>query len=172
MNSKSCLFAAKAAECIRSEWPDVILEQHHGQFDADPGSAGNLDVVRRINAFQPDVLLVGMGMPRQELWVLENQLLINPCVVFTVGGAFDYEAGVQHAAPRWLGHMGGEWLYRLVRNPRRMYRRYCVEPWSLLGAAVSDLAIMFKTRFGGDRSAQPRTPPSSAPISDQTRRAG
>jgi N-acetylglucosaminyldiphosphoundecaprenol N-acetyl-beta-D-mannosaminyltransferase len=60
-------------------------------------------------------------------------------VTFTVGGAFDYEAGVQRPSPRWMGQVGMEWLFRLVVDPRRLFTRYCVEPWHLMGPALRDV---------------------------------
>jgi N-acetylglucosaminyldiphosphoundecaprenol N-acetyl-beta-D-mannosaminyltransferase len=128
-----------AAARIRNDWPGAQLRTHHGYFDAAAGSAENQAVVEAINAYRPDVVLVGMGMPRQEVWVLENQAKLGPCVTFTVGGAFDYEAGVQLASPRWMGQVGMEWLFRLMVDPQRLFTRYCVEPWHLLGPAIRDL---------------------------------
>ncbi|WP_421740063.1 WecB/TagA/CpsF family glycosyltransferase [Caulobacter sp.] len=139
--------AERAREKILSDWPGVTLETHHGFFDARASSPENAAVVETINAFKPDILLVGMGMPRQEIWVLENHAaVLGPCVHFTVGGAFDYEAGVQKAAPRWMGQMGVEWLFRLMADPRRLFSRYCVEPWFLVGPALSDLRRTFWAR--------------------------
>jgi N-acetylglucosaminyldiphosphoundecaprenol N-acetyl-beta-D-mannosaminyltransferase len=153
--------ADKAREKILSDWPGVTLETHHGYFDARSGSDENAAVVETINAFKPDILLVGMGMPRQEIWVLENHAAVTgPCVHFTVGGAFDYEAGVQKPAPRWMGQMGVEWLFRLLADPRRLFSRYCVEPWYLIAPALGDLRKAFMARSaqpaktGGVRSVQ------------------
>jgi N-acetylglucosaminyldiphosphoundecaprenol N-acetyl-beta-D-mannosaminyltransferase len=129
--------ADRAIETIRREWPTARVAAHHGYFDAD--AAENEAVRRRIHAFSPQVLLVGMGMPRQELWVLRNLEHLPSCAIFTVGGAFDYEAGVQSRCPRWLGQLGAEWLYRLLTNPR-LVARYTIEPWSLIGSALRDLA--------------------------------
>ncbi len=75
------------------------IRTHHGYFDAASGLGGNQAVIEAINAYRPDIVLVGMGMPRQDIWVLENQAKLGPCVTFTVGGAFDYEAGVQRPRP-------------------------------------------------------------------------
>jgi N-acetylglucosaminyldiphosphoundecaprenol N-acetyl-beta-D-mannosaminyltransferase len=129
----------KAATRIKADWPDAQLRTHHGYFDVTQGSVENQAVVEAINAYRPDIVLVGMGMPRQEIWVLENQAQLGPCVTFTVGGAFDYEAGVQRPSPRWMGQVGMEWLFRLMADPQRLFTRYCVEPWHLLGPAVRDL---------------------------------
>jgi N-acetylglucosaminyldiphosphoundecaprenol N-acetyl-beta-D-mannosaminyltransferase len=132
--------AEKARERVLEQWPDVQLAVHHGYFDMAPDSADNTAVVDEINAFGADIVLVGMGMPRQEIWILRNIDRLKACVTFTVGGAFDYEAGVQRPAPRWLGQYGVEWIYRLVTDPRRKFERYCVEPFYLVAPALRDLA--------------------------------
>jgi N-acetylglucosaminyldiphosphoundecaprenol N-acetyl-beta-D-mannosaminyltransferase len=131
---------ARAAARIAARHRGVALAARSGWFDATPGSAENEEAIEAIRRFHPDVLLVGMGMPRQELWVHRNLERLPPCAVFTVGGAFDYEAGAQVACPRWIGALGLEWLFRLVMNPQRLFRRYCVEPFSLLPLVRRDLA--------------------------------
>jgi N-acetylglucosaminyldiphosphoundecaprenol N-acetyl-beta-D-mannosaminyltransferase len=152
----------KAAVRIRADWPEAQLATHHGYFDAAPDSPENQAVVEAINAYRPDVVLVGMGMPRQEIWVLENQARLGPCATFTVGGAFDYEAGVQRSAPRWMGQAGLEWLFRLTADPRRLFSRYCVEPWHLLGPAVLDLSRAAARQASG----KGRTPATRANLAD------
>lgn len=127
------------ADRLRTMWSQLIVATQHGYFDLAPDSAANAAVVERINAFRPDVVLVGMGMPLQERWIAENIDRLTSGVLFSVGGAFDYEAGVQVPAPRWLGMMGLEWLFRFAMQPRRLFSRYFVEPWSLAGAMLDDL---------------------------------
>jgi N-acetylglucosaminyldiphosphoundecaprenol N-acetyl-beta-D-mannosaminyltransferase len=128
---------AKAREAILKRHAGVILEEHHGYFEMQ--GLENHAVLRRIADFGPDVIMVGMGMPRQEAWIAANRTRIGRGVFFPVGAAFDYEAGVQVAAPRWMGRMGVEWLFRLVSQPGRLAYRYLVEPWSLAPAMVDDL---------------------------------
>lgn len=82
------------------------------------------------------LVLVGMGMPFQEKWLLRNRELLSGKVVANVGGCFDYYAGAQHLAPRWMGRIGIEWLYRLVRDPRRLADRYLIEPFKLVGVLI------------------------------------
>jgi len=142
--------ADQAIERIHQEWPGVRIGSHHGYFDVTHGSAENTAVVEAIQDFAPDIVLVGMGMPRQEIWTLENHKAYGPAVTFTVGGAFDYEAGVQTPAPRWMGPMGMEWLFRLMNDPQRLFTRYCVEPWSLIGPACRDLARALSRRLTDD----------------------
>ena len=131
--------AERAAQRLDARAPGATIAFHHGYFDANPGSADNARVVAAVNAFQPNILFVGMGMPRQEAWIADNIANLPCAVILSVGAAFDYEAGVQKAAPRWMGRIGLEWLFRLVVDPKRLFTRYCVEPWSLLGPALADL---------------------------------
>ncbi len=127
----------KARQAILERHPGVQLAEHHGYFNVQ--GLENHAVLRRIAEFGPDVILVGMGMPRQEQWIAENRRRIGRGVFFPVGAAFDYEAGVQVAAPRWMGHLGLEWLFRLGSQPGRLAYRYLVEPWGLTPAMLADL---------------------------------
>ncbi len=142
--------AEAARKRILEQWPDVQLATHHGYFDMTPGCAENEAVVEEINAFGADVVLVGMGMPRQEIWILRNLDKLTACVSFTVGGAFDYEAGVQRPAPRWLGQLGIEWAYRLMIDPVGKFHRYCVEPFSLVKPALRDLRASWGRKARGE----------------------
>lgn len=129
----------EAARRMMAAWPGVEIATHHGYFDTMPGSAENQAVIDQINDFEPHIVMVGMGMPIQELWVSRNARFLKRGVMLTVGAAFDYEAGIQGAAPRILGQLCLEWLYRLLLDPRRLSRRYLFEPWTLLDAALADL---------------------------------
>jgi N-acetylglucosaminyldiphosphoundecaprenol N-acetyl-beta-D-mannosaminyltransferase len=137
--------AEKAAARLRREYPEAIIATRDGYFNAAPGSKDNESVVAEIAAFRPHILFVGMGMPRQEAWLLHHMEFLPPCVTFSVGAAFDYEAGVQSPAPRWMGRAGLEWLYRLVHDPRRLFHRYCVEPWTLLPVALGDVVAAMRS---------------------------
>lgn len=138
----------EAVRRLSARWPGAVIETRSGYFDAQPDSFDNAAVLARIAAFRPDVLMVGMGMPRQEGWIVRNLDALPDCVILNVGAAFDYEAGVQKAAPRWMGRAGLEWLYRLAHDPRRLFRRYCVEPWSLAGPALADIVAALGRRRG------------------------
>lgn len=137
---------AEAVRRLSARWPGAVIEARSGYFDVAGGSTDNAAVLARIAAFGPDVLMVGMGMPRQEGWIARNLQALPECVVLNVGAAFDYEAGVQRAAPRWMGRLGLEWLYRLAHDPRRLFRRYCIEPWSLAGPALRDVLAALRRR--------------------------
>lgn len=128
-----------AAERLNARYPGAAIQAHHGFFDVDPSSAASLDVLAEAKAFDPHILFVGMGMPRQELWIADNFQALPDSVIFSVGAAFDYEAGTQAAAPRWMGRVGLEWLFRLAHDPRRLWRRYLVESWRLTAPALRDI---------------------------------
>jgi N-acetylglucosaminyldiphosphoundecaprenol N-acetyl-beta-D-mannosaminyltransferase len=147
--------AQAGAERLRARWPGLQLAVHDGYFDARVEAEENLGVVAQIRAFDPDVVLVGMGMPRQESWIHDNRTAFRRGVFLPVGAALDYEAGVQSAAPRWLGPLGLEWLYRLATQPRRLAFRYLVEPWSLLPAMVGDVGARLRRGRRGSPASTP-----------------
>jgi N-acetylglucosaminyldiphosphoundecaprenol N-acetyl-beta-D-mannosaminyltransferase len=76
-----------------------------------------------INAAKPDVLWVGLGMPKQDLWIARNKARLNVPVVIGVGAAFSFVAGTVKRCPEWIGRCGFEWLYRFCREPRKLWRR-------------------------------------------------
>lgn len=83
------------------------------------------DVVREINGSGAGIVFVGLGCPKQELWMAEHKGRIN-AVMIGIGAAFDFHAGKVKRAPHWMRSNGLEWLYRLCREPRRLFRRYFV----------------------------------------------
>jgi len=118
---------------MKRKYPNIKFEGHHGYFNK------NNEVIKQINSFSPDVLLVGMGMPNQEVWISKNNNKINPKLIMPLGGYFDYIAGDTYTPPRLLGKLGLEWLFRLLADPRRLAYRYLIEPWPVLFNFVKSL---------------------------------
>lgn len=83
-------------------------------------------IVEMINKAAPDVLWVGIGCPKQELWMYHHGKKLNIPVMAGVGAAFDFLAGAKPQAPRWIRDNGFEWLFRLVTEPKRLWRRYLI----------------------------------------------
>jgi N-acetylglucosaminyldiphosphoundecaprenol N-acetyl-beta-D-mannosaminyltransferase len=79
----------------------------------------------RINAGGADIVWVGLGAPKQELWVQRMAPLLRAPVVVAIGAAFDFHAGTVRQAPDWMQNHGLEWLYRFIQEPRRLWKRYC-----------------------------------------------
>jgi N-acetylglucosaminyldiphosphoundecaprenol N-acetyl-beta-D-mannosaminyltransferase len=119
--------ARAAAERLKERYPGLeISGVRHGYFDHSPGSAENEAVVREINAVAPDILIVGLGMPLQERWLMENAGGLDVGVSLTGGAVFDYVSGEKKRGPRLLTDNGLEWLARLLAEPRRLWRRYLI----------------------------------------------
>jgi N-acetylglucosaminyldiphosphoundecaprenol N-acetyl-beta-D-mannosaminyltransferase len=115
--------ARSAADRLRRWYPRLrIAGSHHGYAGLD--SPQNERVIEDINAADPDIVLVGMGTPKQELWIDRYADRVDADVLWTVGALFDYIAGRVPRAPRWLADNGLEWIFRLAIEPHRMWRRY------------------------------------------------
>ena len=134
--------AERAARRLLARHPALhVSGVHHGYFDHAAGSRENEAVLRGIRASKPDILLVGLGMPLQERWLMENTDRIEAGVALTGGAVFDYVSGDLRRGPRFLTHNGFEWLARLLVEPSRLWRRY------LLGNPLFLLRVLGQ-RFG------------------------
>jgi N-acetylglucosaminyldiphosphoundecaprenol N-acetyl-beta-D-mannosaminyltransferase len=130
--------AAIGEAVLRARFPGLQLRVHHGHFDANYKSEESSRVLAAISEYRPHILFVGMGVPRQERWILENLEDIDANVILPSGATLDYIAGAKRMAPRWMGRLGLEWAFRLATEPRRLAFRYLVEPWGLLSAVLTN----------------------------------
>ncbi len=96
----------------------------HGYFDVTREE--NEAVLRAINEAHPQVLLVAMGFPRQEEWIVDNLPRLQVNVAVAEGGSFSFISGAVPRAPRWMRRLGLEWLYRLARQPWRLRRQLAI----------------------------------------------
>jgi N-acetylglucosaminyldiphosphoundecaprenol N-acetyl-beta-D-mannosaminyltransferase len=83
-------------------------------------------LVDRINAARPNVVWIGLGSPKQELWAADHQDRLEAGILLPVGAAFDFHSGRIRRAPRWMQRTGLEWLFRLAMDPGRLVRRYVI----------------------------------------------
>jgi alpha-1,3-mannosyltransferase len=112
--------ANKAAAALQKRYPrHRIVGTHHGFFTDAEGDR----IVRAIASASPDLILIGMGQPRQELWAREK-LAQLPAVTMCVGAFLEFTAGTVRRAPLWMRSVGLEWLFRLALEPRRLGHRY------------------------------------------------
>lgn len=84
------------------------------------------EMVRMINGANPDIVWVGLSTPKQERWMAEHVGRLTAPVLIGVGAAFDFHTGRKPQAPRWMQRAGLEWLFRLLTEPRRLWRRYLI----------------------------------------------
>jgi N-acetylglucosaminyldiphosphoundecaprenol N-acetyl-beta-D-mannosaminyltransferase len=96
------------------------------------------EVVDRINAARPDYVWVGLGAPKQDLWVASHRDALDAPVLLAVGAAFDFHAGTRRRAPRWMQRSGIEWAYRLLSEPRRLGGRYIFGNARFVGSVVAE----------------------------------
>jgi N-acetylglucosaminyldiphosphoundecaprenol N-acetyl-beta-D-mannosaminyltransferase len=131
--------AERGAEALRRRYPGLRIETAHGFFNSSPSSIESQAIMDRIEAWRPHLLITGMGMPRQEHWIVDHIDKLPACVVLNGGAALDYFAGVIPTPPRWAGRCGLEWLFRLLAEPRRLWSRYLVEPWFIAYKLVVEI---------------------------------
>jgi N-acetylglucosaminyldiphosphoundecaprenol N-acetyl-beta-D-mannosaminyltransferase len=115
---------AAAARNYESRYGVRTAGTQHGYFNQAKDSQDTRELVDRINRAQPTILLVNMGMPRQERWLWDNWDRLRPGVAITAGALVDHAAGQVQRPPRWVANLGIEWLVRLLREPKRLWRRY------------------------------------------------
>ena len=127
---------ARAADFLTTQFPGMNVVGHqHGHYDR----ASQDEVLAKINAAEPDVLMVGMGNPIQERWIHDNRArLTRVKLAIGVGGLFDHWGGVLTRAPRWVRRNGFEWVQLMLQQPHK-WRRYLVGNPRFLMRVAQDL---------------------------------
>jgi len=92
----------------------------------EPTAEEEEELVAEINAAKPDYVWVGLGAPKQDLWVASHRERLEASALLAVGAAFDFHSGRRRRAPHWMQRTGTEWLFRLLMEPRRLASRYTV----------------------------------------------
>jgi N-acetylglucosaminyldiphosphoundecaprenol N-acetyl-beta-D-mannosaminyltransferase len=122
--------AQLAARKINSRWPAVkVVGTYSPPFGFEHDADENAAILERITASRPDVVVVGLGAPKQELWVHAHRPQLKASVALCVGATIDFLAGNKRRAPRWMQKSGTEWLHRALTEPRRLLWRYIHDAW-------------------------------------------
>ena len=108
---------------LQARYPELNIAYYYSPPFRPLTPDEELEVVKRIRSSGARILFVGLGCPKQERW-MARQLGQIPAVMLGVGAAFDFHAGMQPEAPQWMQSVGLEWLFRLAKEPRRLWRRY------------------------------------------------
>lgn len=132
------LIVKRAAEV----YPHLKVVTYSPPYKPEFSEEDNKAIIDAINAADPDLLWIGMTAPKQEKWTFShwNELNIH-CHVGTIGAVFDFFAGTVERAPVWWQRHGLEWLYRLLKEPKRMWRRY------IIGNALFLFNVIFRERW-------------------------
>jgi N-acetylglucosaminyldiphosphoundecaprenol N-acetyl-beta-D-mannosaminyltransferase len=138
--------AEQMVERLLSEMPDLAVAGCSAPPFFDWESDSEEADCRLINDAQADLVWIGLGSPKQEAWAARNRSRIQARAIIPVGAAFDFLSGRKQRAPEWIRKLGVEWLYRLLREPKRLWRRNLDSPlfvWEVL-----------KQRFGAGAGGQ------------------
>jgi len=107
-------------------YPGLMICGAHSPPFIPQETVPNPETLRLIRAAQPHIVWVGLGSPRQDVWMQLYRPLLDVPLLVGVGAAFDFVSGRTRQAPRWMQRHGLEWLFRLIQNPRQLARRYLV----------------------------------------------
>ncbi len=113
---------------IEAEYPNCQVKGIYAPpFMTTFSETENKKMLDAVNQSKADILLVSLTAPKQDIWIAEHKHLLQIPLAVGIGGAFEVMLGKMQRAPKWMQSAGLEWLYRLVQEPRRMYRRYLIE---------------------------------------------
>jgi N-acetylglucosaminyldiphosphoundecaprenol N-acetyl-beta-D-mannosaminyltransferase len=114
-----------AAQAIHARWPNVrVVGTHSPPLGFERDDAENRHILGRVEELRPDVLVVGLGAPKQELWTYRFRHELRAKVALCLGGTIDFMAGATKRAPDWVRKARLEWFHRALSEPRRLGRRY------------------------------------------------
>ena len=136
LNSKGgkCFFMGSSPKVLNLikeraavDYPNITVETYSPPYKPEFSKEDNRAIIKAINRANPDLLWIGMTAPKQEKWTYTHwhELDIH-CHVGTIGAVFDFFAGTYQRAPKWWQKHSLEWLYRLLKEPHRMWRRYII----------------------------------------------
>ena len=136
LNAKGgkCFFMGssnKVLELIRQrvgrDFPHIMVETYQPPYKPELSEEDSIAIISKINEANPDMMWIGMTAPKQEKWVYSHWTELDVhCHVGTIGAVFDFYAGTVKRAPLWWQEHSLEWLYRLISEPKRMWRRYLI----------------------------------------------
>ncbi len=114
---------------LETEWPGIQIVGTYSPPFRPSTEQEDKEIVDKINSTHPDIIWVGLGSPKQENWMHDHLGRVNASILVGVGAAFDFLSGRKPQAPRWIQHSGLEWLFRLLNEPKRLWRRYMQYPF-------------------------------------------
>jgi len=139
------LRAETGVEIVGAEGPRIHLDS--------PDDTAS--VLERVRAARPHILLVGLGAPKQEVWMYRHRQALSPAVALGLGASLDFAAGRVGRAPRAVSRLGMEWLWRLGREPGRLWRRYLVDDPAFLSILRRSLREKRRAARGANGGSPP-----------------
>jgi N-acetylglucosaminyldiphosphoundecaprenol N-acetyl-beta-D-mannosaminyltransferase len=135
---------------MHERFPGLLVAYSYSPPFRPLNNEESVKIIETIKASGTRILFVGLGCPKQEKWMADHKGKI-PAVMLGVGAAFDFHAGSKHQAPFWIQRTGLEWLFRLIMEPGRLWRRYMLNNPRFIFLAILDLLGLFRFPSGSDR---------------------
>jgi len=132
------MIRSKAAK----DYPNVEVHSYSPPYKPQFSEEDNREMIKAVNSVEPDVLFVGMTAPKQEKWSFEHFNELKVGHVCCIGAVFDFYAGTVTRAPHWMINSGLEWAYRLIKEPRRMWRRYLIGNVKFVASIVREKMLL------------------------------
>lgn len=141
--------AKKATQRINAKiGREIIVGAHSPSMQFIENHEECIETIDIINRSKANVLVVGLGSPKQELWIVRYRKFLNNVDTYmSVGATLDFEAGTLSRAPRWMSSCGLEWLYRLMQEPRRLWKRYLVRDMGFFVLVLKQKFGLYKSPF-------------------------
>lgn len=141
--SKSTIHAIK--KNVLERYPNVNCEGYSPPYKEKFSRQDTNDMIKAVNDYAPDILFIGLTAPKQEKWSFENKLLLNAKSIVSIGAVFDFFSQNVKRAPNWVRVMGLEWFFRLIKEPKRLWRRYILNNF-----LFCYFALMYKFKSKND----------------------
>ncbi|MGO4994991.1 WecB/TagA/CpsF family glycosyltransferase [Jeotgalibaca porci] len=129
--------AAKAAENLTQRYPGLqVVGTYSPPFGFEKDAVEMQKIENMIKDLNPQILIVGLGCPKQEKFILHNRKKLKVPISLGLGASLDFEAGKIKRAPAWMANYGFEWLFRITQDPKRMFKRYLIDDLKILRLIV------------------------------------
>jgi len=129
---------ALLVQSLKARYPQLAIAGAFSPPVGDVGDAPDASIVERVNASGASIVWVGLGSPKQDLWMNLYRPVLNAPLLIGIGAAFDFLSGTKSQAPKWMQKRGLEWLYRLYQEPRRLGKRYLVYNAKFAAAVINN----------------------------------
>lgn len=129
--------AARAASNLMKHYPGLkIVGTYSPPFGFEKDDKQIEEIIKKIRKVSPDILIVGLGAPKQEIFIYKYRNKLNVPVSLGLGASIDFEAGNIKRAPKWMSDHGLEWFYRITQDPKRMFKRYFINDKKIIPLAI------------------------------------
>lgn len=125
-------------EKVQNTYPNVVMESYSPPYVPKFSEEQNQKMISLVNQFKPDVLFIGLTAPKQEKWSYAHFDELHAGHICGIGAVFDFFAGSVRRAPKWMIKLGLEWLFRLLKEPRRLWRRYVFGNFKFIGLVIGE----------------------------------